>query len=649
MKEFSQNPNHSSPEIARGAKKNYIVPMFPYPSGKLHMGHARNYVIADAFARRARAKGEPTLFPIGWDSFGLPAEKAAQERGVDPKAWTEANIEAMRSQLKELDLSFDWSHELATHKPSYYQHTQRLFIELMKAGWVERRDGEIWWDPVDQTALANEQVIEGRGWRSGAIAIKKNMPMYWIKTSRMAQQLGEAAGELNWSHGAKADHQAWIGWSPERGQARLRDWCVSRSRSWGTPMPCVECDECGAVPVNQEELPWGHERMGTSCDCPRCGKPARASSETLDTFFDSAWYFLRYPMEGEPGADRTPFGEASLRWNPVDLYVGGREHATMHLLYARFMARALASMGWGNPKEPFERYMAQGMVKARAFSRVNEKGIKEWVEPSEAIAQKDGSWVDERGRALIDEGVQKMSKSKRNGVEPSEVIQRHGIDAARLFLLFAAPFEMDVEWSDKEIAGCARFVDRIRAIAQKIGSQSREEKGSASENESLIEDQRAFMRMMDQEFERGKGLNRAVALLMDQSRKIDQSKASAKVKAEAFAKLCAALAPLAPRLAEQAGRMVDAKWSPSMEPEDLAPSQSAWASVAVQWEGKTIGVVRMSKSSDAKEAFETAQASCEAFKSKVTQSEASAEDAIWVPGRVINGRAPRGRSPKRAP
>lgn len=639
-----------APPSAFADSKFYVVPMFPYPSGRLHMGHARNYAIADAYARNARALGRPTMFPIGWDSFGLPAEKAAQQSGADPKEWTEANIESMRAQLGTMDFSFDWSRELATHKPEYYKHTQAIFVALMRGGLVYKKPAEVWWDPVDQTVLANEQVVNGRGWRSGAAAERRSMSMYWIATSKYGREM--AAEPLAWSSGAKADHLAWIGVDEEAGTMRLRDWCVSRQRAWGTPVPAIECSECGPSPMDPSMLPHPHAEMGKACACPRCGGAAFKSAETLDTFVDSSWYYLRYPEQGELGSETAPIGANAKRWAPVDLYVGGREHATMHLLYARFMSRALADCGWDIPREPFARYVAQGMVKAQAFSAVGPAG-KEWVAPSRARKTADGlGWIDESGRALVDEGVLKMSKSALNGVDPTDVAARQGVDAMRLFLFFAAPFEFDMEWDEAAVSGCARFAKRFGAQAEQLSAErslagASRDATDANADAQMDAQQREFNAWVQGQYVRFEGLNGVVAGIMKRSATIQQNaKASVGARIEAYLDTCRALHPLAPSLAESLAATLDAQWAPSWDPARLnPPCVKSSIMVAVQFEGKFIEAVEMPSGLGAQAAFEAAMAASSKFRTRAEAVGASWESCIWVDGRAINGMAPRPPKP----
>lgn len=630
----------SSPPVHSSAKgdKYYVVPMFPYPSGKLHMGHARNYAIADAYARHARSRGRDVLFPMGWDSFGLPAEKAAMTMGVDPKTWTESNIAEMREQLHHMDLSFDWSHELATHEPRFYRHTQAIFCALMHKSLVYKKEAEVWWDPVDSTVLANEQVVDGLGWRSGAPAKRRSMAMYWIKTSAYAQEM--AKEPLAWSSGALADHQGWLGVDESSGVSRLRDWCVSRQRAWGTPVPAIECESCGSSPMHEADLPHIHAEMGKSCSCPVCGGQAVKSRETLDTFFDSSWYFLRYPEVGSAGSSERPFGDKARAWAPVDLYVGGREHATMHLVYARFMSRALSDCGYDIPREPFARYMAQGMVKAKAYSVQADSGVKEWVSAQEARKMSDGSWTDASGRPARDEGVVKMSKSKLNGVDPADVIAAWGVDAMRLFLFFAAPFEFDMEWDERGLSGCSRFAKRFQTLAASLSKQGDPGYLGAADA-AFDQERRELNRFAIAQFERHEGLNGLVAAIMKRSTQIERaSEVSLTARRRSFLDACRALSPLAPSLARSCAVQVDPAWTESEKSESEPEPAVLKVKVALQCEGRFVDAATMEPGLGRREAFEAAVRSSEKFRAKIEKAGATWEQAVWVENRAINARGP---------
>ncbi|MDR0379243.1 MAG: leucine--tRNA ligase [Candidatus Accumulibacter sp.] len=655
--------------------KYYCLSMFPYPSGKLHMGHVRNYMIGDVLSRFHKMIGFNVLQPMGWDAFGMPAENAAIQNGVPPAQWTYSNIEYMKNQLKRLGFALDWERELATCKPDYYRWEQWLFTRLFEKGLVYKRYGTVNWDPVDQTVLANEQVIDGRGWRSGALVEKRDIPMYYMKITAYAEELLAGLDQLphwpeqvrlmqkNWigkSEGVRfafpyeidgkaeklwvfttradtimgvtfvavaAEHplatraardnpelaafieeckrgsvaeadlaamekkgmptgifvehplsgekiEVWIGnyvlmgygdgavmavpahderdfafakkyglpivqsvglevdgrkllfstdaWQEwyaskdgycvdsgkytgldyktavdaiaadlaalglgeKKAQFRLRDWGISRQRYWGCPIPIIHCESCGDVPVPDEQLPVRLPENVTitgtgsplakmpefyECVCPKCGRPARRETDTMDTFVESSWYFLRFCC---PDNDQAMVDERVAYWcrGGIDQYIGGIEHAILHLLYARFWTRLMRDLGlFGEERldEPFARLLTQGMVVAPTFYREDADGRKTWINPAEVELS-----CDERGRPATATlcadgqpvcigGMEKMSKSKNNGVDPQALIDRYGADTARLFIMFASPPEQSLEWSDAGVEGASRFLRRV--------------------------------------------------------------------------------------------------------------------------------------------------------------------------------------------
>ena len=649
------------PDPAR--PKYYVLEMFPYPSGRLHMGHVRNYALGDVIARYKRARGFNVLHPMGWDAFGLPAENAAMERGVDPKAWTYDNIARMRGELKELGLSIDWSREFATCDVEYYGRQQAWFLDLFEKGLVYRKESLVNWDPVDQTVLANEQVIDGRGWRSGAVVEKRRLSQWFLRITDYADDLTDDLKALdrwpekvrtmqeNWigrSRGARfsfrfsdparadglevyttrpdtlfgaafvgiaADHplaaevaaanpaaaafvetcrqgavseaeietaeklgfdtglkvrhpfdpdlelpvwianfilmdygtgaifgcpahdqrdldfarkyglpvrpvvlppgadpsafevgeEAWTGAGAlfnsgfldglgiEDAKAaaiarleadgagegatvfRLRDWGVSRQRAWGCPIPVVHCPSCGVVPVPKASLPVAHPadiafgKAGNALDrhptwkhvaCPSCGGAAQRETDTLDTFVDSSWYFARFTdVEAEEPVRRS----AADYWLPVDQYIGGIEHAVLHLLYARFVTKALADSGYLSVREPFAGLFTQGMVTHETYRRQG----GEWVEPGDVVIEAEGRSRRARllstGEPVVIGDAEKMSKSKKNTVSPGEIFEVYGVDAARLFVLSDSPPERDAQWSNAGVEGAWRFVNRVWA------------------------------------------------------------------------------------------------------------------------------------------------------------------------------------------
>lgn len=643
--------------------KMYCMPMLPYPSGKLHIGHVRNYTITDVLARFYKLNGYNVLHTIGWDSFGLPAENAAMKSNVAPAVWTYQNIENMKLQLKNIGLSFDWSREIATCSPEYYKWQQWLFVQLYKTGVIYRKNGVVNWDPVDQTVLANEQVIDGKGWRSGATVEKKEIPMYYFAITKYADQLLNDLDQLEgWPEQVRTMQKNWIGkskgmevvfegtdgnpgisvfttrpdtlmgvtyaaisaehplaeialklkpelkqfiheckmggvseaematqekkgmfsslyvihplnnekipvwianyvlmnygtgavmavpshderdfefatkyslpkkivikpvkedanYDPEKeaytecgvlinsgkydgmnfdavfnalekelnatnkGQVktnyRLRDWGLSRQRYWGCPIPIIHCEHCGDVALPEKDLPvtlpedlipdgsgnpLNKDKRFTHTICPNCGLDARRETDTMDTFVDSSWYFLRYAC---PDSDSKMLDERVKYWAPVDQYVGGIEHAILHLLYARFFYKALRDLGLVSGNEPFKNLLTQGMVLAETFYRDNANGSKNWFSPMDIDVTKDGKGNIIKAIYKGDNqevrygGIEKMSKSKNNGIDPDEIITKYGADTARLFVMFAAPPEQTLDWSDSGIEGANRFIRRL--------------------------------------------------------------------------------------------------------------------------------------------------------------------------------------------
>ncbi len=665
-----------------GRPKYYVLEMFPYPSGKIHIGHVRNYTLGDVVARYKRACGFSVLHPMGWDAFGLPAENAARERGIHPADWTWANIAAMRTELQRMGLSIDWSREIATCDPAYYGQQQRLFLDFLAAGLVDRREAWVNWDPVDQTVLANEQVVDGRGWRSGAAVEKRKLAQWFFRITDYAADLLHALDGLErWPERVRTMQARWIGRSegarvrfelvddvpdtasievyttrpdtlfgmsflavaPEHpiaalaassnGDAavfvaecralgtseaaietaekrgfdtgfrvrhpfmpgvtfpvwianfvlmeygtgaifgcpagdqrdldfarkyglpvirvvkpdcdaepglagdvaydgdgtminsgflnglttleaqrrailsleaadagkgvvnwRLRDWGVSRQRYWGCPIPIIHCRDCGAVPVPRSDLPvrlpldvrfdvpgnpLDHHADWRNVPCPCCGALAQRETDTLDTFVDSSWYFARFCS---PEADGPFNPEAAEHWLPVDQYIGGIDHAILHLLYSRFFTRGLSKVGRLALAEPFDGLFTQGMVTHESY-RLADGG---WLYPDEVQKGADGQITDIRSGMPVEIGpVEKMSKSKRNTVDPEGVIRRFGADAVRWFVLSDNPPERDMEWTEAGVAGAHRFLSRLLRLSETIGPAPNHGAGAPGEHGSL--------------------------------------------------------------------------------------------------------------------------------------------------------------------
>ncbi|HEX4742200.1 MAG TPA: leucine--tRNA ligase [Caulobacteraceae bacterium] len=781
-------------ETGSGKPKYYVLEMFPYPSGNLHVGHARNYAMGDVVARYKRAQGFNVLHPMGWDAFGLPAENAAQERGVDPTAWTLSNIDRMRAELKALGLSIDWSRELATCDPTYYGRQQAWFLRLMERGLVYRKEGLVNWDPVDMTVLANEQVIDGCGWRSGAPVERRKLTQWflritdyaedlleglqsldrwpdkvrlmqenWIGKSRglrldfpfaapqpepaitvyttrpdtlfgasfvavapdhpLAERLAasddrvrdfvarcrlggtseaeiESAEKLGWDTGLEVVHPfdpdmrlpVWIanfvlmeygtgaifgcpghdqrdldfarkydlpvtpvvlpptadaasfhvkqeayvgpgrifnsrfldGLEIEAAKAaaiaeverlgmgvgatvyRLRDWGVSRQRGWGCPIPVIHCQACGVVPVPEDQLPvrlpegmdfsrpgnpLARDEAWRQVSCPKCGGAAQRETDTLDTFVDSSWYFARF---ANPHAAAPIDGAAADYWLPVDQYIGGVEHAVLHLLYARFVTRALADEGMLKVKEPFAGLFTQGMVTHETYRRQN----GEWVEPGMVEIETEGATrrarIAETGEPVAVGDVEKMSKSKRNVVAPADIAETYGVDAARLFVLSDSPPERDVQWTAAGVEGAWRLINRIWAEFDALGEGA----GDAAADLELLRGTHKAIKAVTEAIE-GFRFNSAVARLYEFTSVVRTARADAAVsdsaRRTALSALARLVAPFAPHLAEEcwselgeSGLVAQAAW-PSWDP---ALSEDEERTLPVQINGKRRGEVR---------------------------------------------------------
>ena len=835
----------------------YVLEMFPYPSGRIHMGHVRNYAMGDVVARYKRAKGFSVLHPMGWDAFGLPAENAAKQKKVHPREWTYENIATMRKQLKSMGLSLDWSRELATCDPSYYRHQQKMFLDFLKAGLVDRKTAKVNWDPVDETVLANEQVIDGRGWRSGAPVEIRELTQWFFKITEYGQELNDALDGLtrwpdkvrlmqkNWigrsegllvrfaleSNGAGQDEvevyttrpdtlfgakfvaiapdhpiaksiaakspslQAFIeeckrtgtaqeaidkaeklgfdtglraihpldpNWTlpvyvanfvlmeygtgaifgcpahdqrdldfvnkyglgnipvvaPEgtdpagfvitdtaydgdgrminsrfldgltiaeakeeiarrlegetRGNRpvgqrkvnfRLRDWGISRQRYWGCPIPVIHCSACGTVPVPDADLPVqlpddvSFEKPGNPLDhhptwkhvaCPQCGKEARRETDTMDTFVDSSWYFARFtdPWRTESPTDR----KAVDRFLPVDQYIGGVEHAILHLLYSRFFTRAMKKTGHAGLDEPFAGLFTQGMVVHETYRAAN----GDWVEPGNVRIEVSGT--DRRGfdvdtGAPIEIGaIEKMSKSKKNVVDPDDIIASYGADTARWFMLSDSPPDRDVIWTDEGVQGAARFVQRlwrlVAEIAERTGGKAAK---PAAIGEAALALRKASHRALDAvgaDIER-LGFNRCVAHIYTLTNAIGKALDGAAEKPEldadiAFALLEAAtivtqlVAPMMPHLAEecwlalgQPGLAGEASW-----PEvDSALLKDDSITLPVQLNGKKRAEVTVAADADTV-AVEAVVRASEAVQRALEGR--PIRKIIVVPGRIVN-------------
>ena len=800
--------------------KSYVLEMFPYPSGRIHIGHVRNYTMGDVLARYKKAVGHEVLHPMGWDAFGMPAENAAMEKGVHPGGWTRDNIEHMKAQLKRLGFALDWSRELATCEPDYYGHEQALFIDLYEAGLVYRKESEVNWDPVDMTVLANEQVIDGKGWRSGAEVEKRKLNQWFLKITNFAEELLEGLGGLeNWPDKVRLMQENWIGKSkglefsfdlsngdtlpvyttrpdtifgasfvavaadhpvaqavdsdearafiaeckkggttaaeletaeklgfdtgitakhpftgadlpvyianfvlmdygtgaimavpghdqrdfefatkyglpiprvvapsadqankPFDGEAeagegvlvnsdfldgmeiedakraiiarieeqgrgsgktvwRLRDWGVSRQRYWGTPIPFIHCEKCGVVPAPKDSLPitlpedvdfrtpgnpllrhptWKH------VDCPKCGGKAERETDTLDTFVDSSWYFLRFASQP---ADK-PFDRDEIaKWLPVEQYIGGIEHAILHLLYARFWTRALAHMGQIDVTEPFASLFTQGMVTHETYSRKDGSKTLYFApdeisrEAERALLKADGGEVD-IGRVI------KMSKSKKNVVDPDTIVDTYGADAVRWFMLSDSPPERDLPWSEAGIEGCSRFVHRLWRLF------AAHDAGAEGEDKPLLRKMHQTVAAVAEDIE-SLGFNKVVARIYELTGAVEKAQPSAS-RSAAIRTLVQLVAPMMPHLAEEAwaslgadGLVADAAW-PAVDPALLVEDE---VTIAVQHKGKLRDTLTAPKGASKADLEAMALAS-----EKVQRSLDGAEirKVIVVPDRLVN-------------
>ena len=837
--------------------KYYCLSMFPYPSGKLHMGHVRNYTIGDVLARFHTMQGFNVMQPMGWDAFGMPAENAAIQNRVPPAQWTYANIEYMKGQLKRLGFAIDWDRELATCKPDYYRWEQWLFTRLYKKGLIYKRLGTVNWDPEDQTVLANEQVIDGRGWRSGALIEKREIPMYCMKITAYADELLADLDKLGgWPEQVRLMQKNWIGKSfgcdvgfpydvasiggegvlkvyttrpdtlmgatyvavaaehalatqaavnnPElrefieeckrggvaeadmatmekkgmptglfvvhplngeklpvwvanyvlmgygegavmavpahderdfafatkyeleirmvigspagaynavsapwdeayaepgicvnsgkydgldfqsafdaiagdlaarglgakRTQFRLRDWGISRQRYWGCPIPIIHCADCGDVPVPDEQLPVVLPENVTvtgagsplarmpefyECSCPKCGKPARRETDTMDTFVESSWYFLRFCC---PDNDQAMVDERVNYWckGGIDQYIGGIEHAILHLLYSRFWTKLMRDTGlFGEAglDEPFANLLTQGMVVAPTFYREDANGKKDWINPADVEFTSD-----ERGRALaatlradglpvVVGGTEKMSKSKNNGVDPQALIDQFGADTARLFIMFASPPDQSLEWSDAGVEGAFRFLKRVwRIVFEHVSGGL----VAACTGGELSAELKTFRRHLHQvigkvtdDYGRRKQFNTAIAAVMEllnaYARLAEDSASARALRQETLEAVVLMLYPIVPHVCEalyaelRPGQMAGAQRFPQADATALVQDE---IELMLQVNGKLRGSLRVPAGAD-KAAIEKAALACDVAQKHLAGK--APGKLIVVPGRLVN-------------
>ncbi len=840
-------------------EKYYVLEMFPYPSGRIHMGHVRNYAMGDVVARYKRARGYNVLHPMGWDAFGMPAENAAMERGVHPAAWTYQNIASMKAQLKVMGLSLDWSREFATCDVEYYQRQQHLFLDFLDKGLVYRKQSKVNWDPVDNTVLANEQVIEGRGWRSGALVEQRELTQWFFRITDFSQDLLDSLDTLeHWPEKVRLMQKNWIGRSeglsirweivpgtgageetevavyttrpdtlfgasflaiaadhplakmaaensaeidafceecrragtslaaletaekkgidtgirvwhpldpswelpvyvanfvlmdygtgaifgcpsgdqrdldfarkydlpvipvvmPKDGDAatfsveneayigdgvminsrfldgltiedafervaekleqttigsapqaerkvnfRLRDWGISRQRYWGCPIPVIHCEDCGVVPVPKSDLPVKlpedvtFDKPGNPLDrhptwrhvaCPQCGKDARRETDTMDTFVDSSWYFARFTA---PWEDNPTDPKVASHWLPVDQYIGGIEHAILHLLYSRFFTRAMKAVGHVALDEPFKGLFTQGMVVHETYSR-GEGAQREWITPAEIIiVENDGkrqATLIETGEPIAIGSIEKMSKSKKNVVDPDDIIASYGADTARFFVLSDSPPDRDVIWSEAGVEGSHRFVQRVwRLISEAASVLKTSDASPAKDGDALPISQLAHrtLRAVQADYDK-LAFNKAVARLYELVNalaapltQVAEGKASAATVAamkDATAILISLMAPMMPHLAEQCwveiggdGLIAQRSW-PIFDEALVAENE---ITLPVQINGKKRADLTIARDAD-QTAIESAVLAIDAVKAALNGQ--NPKKIIVVPQRIVN-------------
>ena len=832
----------------RSRPKYYCLSMFPYPSGKLHMGHVRNYTIGDVLARYYRMRGYNVLQPMGWDAFGLPAENAAMANGVPPARWTYDNIAYMKKQLKSLGFSIDWERELATCHPDYYRWNQWLFLRMLEKGLAYKTTGVVNWDPVDQTVLANEQVIDGRGWRTGAPVEKREIPMYYLRITAYADELlGALDGLPGWPERVKLMQANWIGRSEgvevsfpyahdqrqslkvfttradtllgatycavaaehplaslaaasnpalqafveeckrgpameaelatqekkgvptglyvlhpltgeklavwvanyvlmgygegavmavpahderdfefatryalpikpvvrtsagdatpahwqdayaepgtlinsgrydgldfagaveaisadlerkalgrKRIQFRLRDWGVSRQRYWGCPIPIVHCETCGDVPVPDEQLPvvlpedcvpdgsgnpLNRRPDFVNTPCPRCQRPGRRETDTMDTFVDSSWYYIRYAC---PDNDRAMVDERVNYWLPVDQYIGGIEHAILHLLYSRFWTKVMRDLGMVSFDEPFSRLLTQGMVLNEIFYRKQGTGRVAYYNPSDVEIKTDerGNRISAvlRGDGLPVEsgGIGTMSKSKNNGVDPQSLVDQYGADTSRFFMMFTSPPEQTLAWSDSGVEGSFRFLRRVWAFAHQYHETVRPRLDAAPALDASLDGAIAAARReihlnlkqanFDMQRQQFNTVASACMKMLNALEGVDRD-AGARVIREGLSILLRVQAPITPHLCDHLWRELgfgaDVFTAPWPEPDESAMAQDE-IELVLQIGGKTRGSIRVPATASREQIEQIARSSPASARHIGDQS---IRKVVVVPGRLVN-------------
>ena len=850
---FNVSENASKPKF-------YCLSMFPYPSGKLHMGHVRNYTIGDVRSRFKKMQGFNVLQPMGWDAFGMPAENAAINHQVAPSQWTYENIAYMRKQLQSLGFALDWEREIATCRPEYYRWEQLLFTKLFEKGIVYKKLGTVNWDPIDQTVLANEQVIDGRGWRSGALVEKREIPMYYFKITDYAEQLLADLDGLDWPEQVKTMQRNWIGKSrgmtvrfqvavdsreglPEshrefvqvyttrpdtlmgatyvavaaehplaaaaaekqpalqafiaeckagsvaeadmatmekkgmptgrfvinplngerlevwvanyvlwgygdgavmavpahderdfafakqyhlpikqvisvdgqpfdaaqwqdwyadkengvlvnsnefnglnfqaafdaiaaklqaasagepKTQYRLRDWGISRQRYWGCPVPIIHCDTCGDVPVPEQDLPVVlpenvvPDGAGSplakmpefyETKCPKCGGAAKRETDTMDTFVESSWYQFRYMSPRDDAHMVAP--EAAAYWGQADQYIGGIEHAILHLLYARFFTKLMNDEGIVSVREPFKQLLTQGMVLAATYYRESADGKKTWFNPAEVRVQTDdkgrpvSAVLEADGQPVVIGGVEKMSKSKNNGVDPQQIIDAYGADTARLFMMFASPPEQSLEWSDAGVEGAHRFLRRlwrtVYEFVQNGGSGVSKFSGSQETLSGSLKDLRfklhSTIAKVTDDYDRRQQFNTAIAAVMELLNQYDKTDTSGEhgqaVAREVLEAVVLLLSPIVPHICETLWRELAGGnlWQQSWPAVDNAALVQTEIEMMVQVNGKLRDKIQIA--ADADEAAVKAAALATAGAQKFMEGK-EPKKIVVVPKRLVN-------------
>jgi leucyl-tRNA synthetase len=545
------------------SKKYFVLAQFPYPSGALHMGHVRVYTVADCLARYKLSRGFNVIHPLGWDAFGLPAENAARQRGLDPAVWTRQNIAHMKQRLSELAIDVDWArYELDTSQESYYRWTQWIFAQMFKAGMAYRQEAKVNWDPVDGTVLADEQVSpSGRAWRSGAKVEKRKLPQWYLRITAFAKELLSGLNELPlWPAHVKDMQRGWIG--------GMHDWLISRQRAWGTPIPIVYCRSCGPVlTIDDQAHPILNSASQSSC--PQCGSSdCLPETDTMDTFVDSSWYYLRFldPHDRHKIVDT----DSVRSLMPVDMYIGGIEHAILHLLYARFVHKFLMRQHGLDQQmpEPFRQLLCQGLVLGKTYQ---DPDTQAYLRPDELVQDENlNSIVKQSGKhACV--SWEKMSKSKYNGVEPSDLLRAYGSDVLRLAMLFAAPIENHMHWDEQQfVVGVDRWAKRLLDMAKRLGG---------SDHTARIS---KYSRLIAMDLDRCQ-FHTAIASLMKLSNELQADGGFSPDALKAFSSM---LYPFAPSLAAEL-----ASWLPDHNSlyDWPLPQDSVAGSYSVQLNGKFLG------------------------------------------------------------